>query len=281
MRQIFRRISLSRPVGLRPVPVDRLARAGAIFRAQQSAVQGLQVRSAQDRALRRLFLRRRARERRARRPHGRALVRAPVAASSSTRLRTRQPLVLYASHPDFEQTNVVGGMIGEGTGGVTEGLKRRVVLPLAGTLAETDHVLGHELVHAFQYDISAQRRRRRRHRARASKRCRCGLSKGWPNICRSARSIRTRPCGCATRRARKSCREIEDLDSGEFFPVSVGAGRVGLHRRQVRRRPDRPDLPQPRCAAAIRSWRSSRRRSSTTKSSRPTGTPPSASNTRR
>ena len=72
-------------------------------------------------------------------------------------MRTRQPLILYASHPDFEQTNVVGGMIGEGTGGVTEGAKRRVVLPLAGTLQETDHVLGHELVHAFQYDISAQR----------------------------------------------------------------------------------------------------------------------------
>jgi hypothetical protein len=72
-------------------------------------------------------------------------------------IRTRQPIMLYASHPDFEQTNVVGGEIGEGTGGVTEGLKRRVVLPLAGTLAETDHVLGHELVHAFQYDISAQR----------------------------------------------------------------------------------------------------------------------------
>ena len=74
-------------------------------------------------------------------------------------LQTRQPLVLYASHPDFEQTNVVGGMIGEGTGGVTEGMKRRVVLPLAGTLAETDHVLGHELVHAFQYDIAADRAR--------------------------------------------------------------------------------------------------------------------------
>ena len=36
-------------------------------------------------------------------------------------------------------------------------MKRRVVLPMAGTLAETDHVLGHELVHAFQYDIAAQR----------------------------------------------------------------------------------------------------------------------------
>jgi len=69
-------------------------------------------------------------------------------------LRGRQPLVLYGSHSDFEQTNVIGGDIGEGTGGVTEGLRRRIVLPLAGPIAETDHVIGHELVHAFQYDIS-------------------------------------------------------------------------------------------------------------------------------
>ncbi len=68
----------------------------------------------------------------------------------------RQPVILYASHPDFEQTNVLQGAIGEGTGGVTESLKRRVIMPIAGTLADTDHVLGHELVHAFQYDIAAQ-----------------------------------------------------------------------------------------------------------------------------
>jgi len=66
----------------------------------------------------------------------------------------RQPIILYGSHAEFQQTNVVSGEIGEGTGGVTEGLKRRVVLPLAGTLADTDHVLGHELVHAFQYDMA-------------------------------------------------------------------------------------------------------------------------------
>jgi WD40 repeat protein len=65
----------------------------------------------------------------------------------------RQALILYASHPHFEQTNVIEGALGEGTGGVTEALKRRIVLPFAGPLAETDHVLGHELVHAFQYDI--------------------------------------------------------------------------------------------------------------------------------
>jgi Tol biopolymer transport system component len=69
-------------------------------------------------------------------------------------LRGRQPLVLYASHTDFEQTNVIGGQLGEGTGGVTESLKRRIVLPLGGPLADTDHVIGHELVHAFQFDMT-------------------------------------------------------------------------------------------------------------------------------
>jgi hypothetical protein len=64
--------------------------------------------------------------------------------------------VLYGSHPEFEQTNILGGRPGEGTGGVTEAIKRRVVLPFAGPLAETDHVLGHELVHAFQFDITGQ-----------------------------------------------------------------------------------------------------------------------------
>ncbi|MGH9220671.1 MAG: basic secretory protein-like protein, partial [Vicinamibacterales bacterium] len=71
-------------------------------------------------------------------------------------LRGRQPLILYAAHPHFQQTNVLAGEIGEGTGGVTESAKRRVILPFAGGLAETDHVLGHELVHAFQYDLAAQ-----------------------------------------------------------------------------------------------------------------------------
>jgi hypothetical protein len=68
-------------------------------------------------------------------------------------LSGRQPLILYATAPEFQQTNVVGG-IGEGTGGVTEALRRRIVLPIGGTLQDLDHVLGHELVHAFQYDIT-------------------------------------------------------------------------------------------------------------------------------
>jgi len=70
-------------------------------------------------------------------------------------LSGRQTIILYADHPDFEQTTVLSGAIDEGTGGVTEAFKRRVVLPMAGSLAETDHVLGHELVHAFQFDITS------------------------------------------------------------------------------------------------------------------------------
>ncbi len=69
-------------------------------------------------------------------------------------LRGRQPLILYATPAHFRQTNAIEGAIGEGTGGATEALKRRIVLPMAGSLADTDHVLGHELVHAFQFDIT-------------------------------------------------------------------------------------------------------------------------------
>ncbi|MCZ6856670.1 MAG: basic secretory protein-like protein, partial [Gemmatimonadetes bacterium] len=72
------------------------------------------------------------------------------------RLRGRQNIIYYASHPHFRQTNAIGGAPGEGTGGVTEVFKRRMVLPFAGPLAETDHVLGHEMVHAFQFDMTGQ-----------------------------------------------------------------------------------------------------------------------------
>ena len=69
-------------------------------------------------------------------------------------LTGRQPLILYAAGSHFRQTNTVSGEMGEGTGGVTEAYKRRIVLPFAGPIEASDHVLGHELVHAFQYDIT-------------------------------------------------------------------------------------------------------------------------------
>jgi Tol biopolymer transport system component len=66
---------------------------------------------------------------------------------------SRKPIILYASQTDFQGTNVLGGHIDESTGGVTESLRDRVILPLTGSYAEFEHVLAHELVHAFQFDI--------------------------------------------------------------------------------------------------------------------------------
>ena len=70
----------------------------------------------------------------------------------------RKPIIFYANDADFQQTNIISGQIGQGTGGVTESLKERVVMPLTGIYDETNHVLGHELVHSFQYDIALNRR---------------------------------------------------------------------------------------------------------------------------
>src|SRR5476651_1700316 len=66
----------------------------------------------------------------------------------------RKSLIFYADQPDFQQTNVIGEQLTEGTGGVTEGLRTRVIMPFTGIYADNDHVLGHELVHVFQYSVA-------------------------------------------------------------------------------------------------------------------------------
>src|SRR5581483_4963081 len=71
----------------------------------------------------------------------------------------RQPVILYASHAHFAQTSIISESIADGIGGFTDHLAGRVVLPFTAGLGETDHVLGHELVHAFQRDILKTRGR--------------------------------------------------------------------------------------------------------------------------
>jgi len=70
------------------------------------------------------------------------------------RFNGRQVLVLYASHPHFTQTNLTVRSPGEGVGGFTEHARSRIAMPFAAGLGETDHVLGHEIAHAFQIDIA-------------------------------------------------------------------------------------------------------------------------------
>ncbi len=63
------------------------------------------------------------------------------------------PVLVYKSHPDFQQTNVITEIIGEGTGGFTEIFKNRVVVPFSGSYEDLRHVVNHELVHAFMFDF--------------------------------------------------------------------------------------------------------------------------------
>ena len=68
----------------------------------------------------------------------------------------RIPLIVYASHSDFEQTNILPFIPPEGLLGVTEFLKRRVALPFRGSYAEFRHTIRHELVHVFQLSLTTQ-----------------------------------------------------------------------------------------------------------------------------
>ncbi len=66
----------------------------------------------------------------------------------------RVPFILYSSHAAFAQTNISDYLIGEGTGGFSEPFRNRVVLPYDGSQADFVHVIRHELVHVFMFDMA-------------------------------------------------------------------------------------------------------------------------------
>ena len=69
--------------------------------------------------------------------------------------REKKPIILFSSRAEFGQNNVFGDL-GEGTGGATEPLRHRMVFPMTGDLESFEHVLTHEMVHEFQFDIFAR-----------------------------------------------------------------------------------------------------------------------------
>ena len=71
--------------------------------------------------------------------------------------REKKPILFFASRADFGQNNVTGDL-GEGTGGVTEPLRHRMLMPFTGDFRGLEHVLTHEMTHEFQFDIFARGR---------------------------------------------------------------------------------------------------------------------------
>ena len=62
------------------------------------------------------------------------------------------PVILFPNQIDFQANNISDEFIDEGTGGFTEGLKNRVVVPVSGNWYFFKRVLKHELVHVYQFD---------------------------------------------------------------------------------------------------------------------------------
>jgi hypothetical protein len=62
------------------------------------------------------------------------------------------PVVLYGTHHDFKETNIIPYMISEATGGFTEFIKGRVALPFTGSYGRLLNVYRHEITHAFMLE---------------------------------------------------------------------------------------------------------------------------------
>jgi Tol biopolymer transport system component len=66
------------------------------------------------------------------------------------------PIIAYATHAEFEQTNVIVEGIPEGVGAFAVPARNRMVLPVDLPDAELAKLIAHELVHIFQYEILFQ-----------------------------------------------------------------------------------------------------------------------------
>jgi hypothetical protein len=113
--------------------------------------------------------------------------------------REKKPIVLFASRTDFGQNNVAGDL-GEATAGVTEALRHRMLLNFTGDYRSFEHVLTHEMVHAFQYDIFARGKAGNGLQTLSQNMPPLCSPKEWRSICRWDRRGRARRPGCEMRR---------------------------------------------------------------------------------
>ncbi|NOT35196.1 MAG: BamA/TamA family outer membrane protein [Candidatus Eisenbacteria bacterium] len=74
------------------------------------------------------------------------------------RMRPRKPVpfLLYSAHHVFQQTNATPGLISEGTGGLTELIKGRVLVPHNGSWKRLVWVTRHEMAHSYMLEKIAQ-----------------------------------------------------------------------------------------------------------------------------
>lgn len=72
------------------------------------------------------------------------------------RIRHKIKVFIYPSDQDFQATTILPIIPSESTGGFTDFARHRVVLPFNGDYRDLRHVLVHEIVHAYQFDIAGE-----------------------------------------------------------------------------------------------------------------------------
>ncbi len=157
---------------------------------------------------------------------------------------SKKPIVLYADNPAFQQNNVVG-FLTEGTQGVTEPSRSRALLYFSGAAWDDNHVLGHELVHVFQFDIA-------------------GGQRGGLSAIRAAPAMVGRGDGRvsvvgprrpqhddlhAGRGASQRSAANQEAGKPEILRLPVRGGHVGLHRGYIRRQRHPEHLSGGACGA--------------------------------
>ena len=162
-----------------------------------------------------------------RRAHGRALVRPARSSCSTTSCSGRQPLVLYASHLDFEQTNVIAGRARRRhrrrhrvAAAPHRPAARRDRWPRPITCSATSWCTRFSSTSRRGPELGARRDRRADAAAVVHR------GHGRVPVDRSGRPA-TPPCGCATPRGRDrtrraGCRRSTTSNKPEYFPYRWG-----------------------------------------------------------
>ena len=76
-----------------------------------------------------------------------------LAEKLNAELPWRVPVILYASHNEFLETNVSLSLLPEGVQAFAEPSRRRIVLPFTGSFTAFHHTAVHELAHVFTFSI--------------------------------------------------------------------------------------------------------------------------------
>ncbi len=79
-----------------------------------------------------------------------------VSAELKHDLASKVPLIIFKTHVDFQQQNVIPGAAQEGVAAFAESSQNRMLLPLDEPPDLLYRTIAHELVHIFEYDIIPQ-----------------------------------------------------------------------------------------------------------------------------